>query len=213
MDTDELLRKAWEAVEKAKIPASLQEVAFKEAVEHLSGNGGTRPPNEKARPAGRITQKGRPAKARAKARVNGGPTAAALPPVDEAQFFSRLADESGLPEQDLRDVLHVAAKGEVQVAPPTRKLGDSTVEQAQTVIALVASARAHGLRERPVNANLVRAELKRKGCYDPNNFAGHHLGPMKAFNAGPTKDQILVSSKWIDEFKAALDKAQERMAS
>jgi hypothetical protein len=122
-------------------------------------------------------------------------------------FFARLAHESGVSETDLRDVLSFAADGKVSATPATRRLGTRTAEQARTVIALVASARGIGLGEDPVNAEQVRAEVKRKGCYDPKNFA-NHLGALNGFNSGANRNQIVLTSKWLDEFKAAVQKAR-----
>jgi hypothetical protein len=87
-------------------------------------------------------------------------------------------------------------------------LGSTAAEQAKTVIALVSSARAIGLGEKPVDAEAVRREVERKRCYQSNNFASKHLGPMKGFNAGSNKNEILLTSRWVEEFKAAMAKAQ-----
>jgi hypothetical protein len=78
------------------------------------------------------------------------------------------------------------------------------------VIALVAGARSRGLGEKPVNAGAVRDELKRKNCWSSGNFAVYHLGPMKGFNAGSNKEEILTTTRWVEEFKTALDQAHGR---
>ncbi len=115
-----------------------------------------------------------------------------------------------MPERDLRDVLQLTADGKVHVNPPSRKLGSSLSDQARTVIALVASARSKGLGEQPVKADAVRDELRRKHCYDPNNFSARHLGPLRGFNAGATRTEIVLTTKWVDDFKAAVNQAHER---
>jgi len=33
---------------------------------------------------------------------------------------------------------------------------------------------------------------------------------MKGFNAGSTREEILATTKWIDDFKAAVDRAHGR---
>jgi hypothetical protein len=123
-------------------------------------------------------------------------------------FFARLSSESGVPEKDLRDILQVSSNGTVQVTPPTRDLGEKLANQARTVVALVASARAIGLEEKPVSAKAVRAEVGRKRCLD-SNYARWVLGELKGFNAVGRTD-IAITSKWIDEFKAAVDQAHGR---
>lgn len=200
MEPDEILRKAWKAVEKAGIPEALHSVAFKEAVDLLR-SAQPEPPN---------TQKKTPGKAKKKAKTedHATPTESGQAP-DEDTFFATLAEESGVPETDLRDILNLTDDGKVEVTPPSRALGTNETQQAQTIIALVAGARSRGLGEKPVNANAVRDELKRKNAFS-RNFATYHLGPMKGFNAGSNSDQILTTTKWVDEFKAAVAKAHGR---
>lgn len=204
------MRKAWLAVEKAGIPPSLQEAAFKEAVDYLRGpaidesaaeeSKETKPPRSAAK---------RAAKPKTPASQS---TEVAANEVDEDSFFANLATESGVEERDLRDILHLTKEGAVQVTTPTKDLGGSVSEQAKTVIALVASARSKGLSEKPVSADAVRREVDRKHCYQPNNFATGHLRPLKGFNSG-TKDEIHLTSKWVDEFVAAVNKAHGRTAT
>jgi hypothetical protein len=75
------------------------------------------------------------------------------------------------------------------------------------VIALVAGARAFGLNERPVKADPVREELKRKNAYDSANFSANHLAPLQGFNAGADRTEIKPTSKWDQDFSAAIKKA------
>lgn len=195
MDVEELLSRAWSAVEKAGLPPELQELAFKEAISFLrAGSGGSQSLGG--------TLAGEPGGGARK-----GEAAPASRP-DEAAFFRTLAQETGEDEQALRDILTLASDGHVKVVTPTRSLGQNKTEQARNVIALIATARSKGLGEHPVDTEHVRAELQRKQCYDQGNFAATHLGKMKGFNAGANRNQILLTSKWPDEFKAAVAKAQ-----
>jgi hypothetical protein len=125
---------------------------------------------------------------------------------DEDTFFKRIAHESGVDESDIRDILQLASDGSVRVTVPTRRLGSSIADQARTAIALVAGARGSGLEERPVDTDKVRRELNRKGCYQQNNFAAHHLGPLRGFNAGG-RNEIVLTSRWVDEFAQAVKQA------
>ena len=212
MDTSELLRKAWEAVEKSGVPEALHDVAFREAVEDLrSAEAALSESGGGAQESGRteaVKKRGRrPSLSKG---TTGDGDAQAI--IDEETFFSQLASESGVAESDLRDVFSFSADGTVAVTTPTKDLGDSIVEQAKNVIALVAGARGVGIGERPVDAEVVRTELKRKRCFQSNNFASKHLGPMKGFNAGSTRTQIVLTSKWIGEFKGGIDQALGRTA-
>jgi hypothetical protein len=209
MNVDELLSRAWAAVQTSDVPESLQAVAFKEAVDFLRADAGTAAqqlqPDARRAAGGR----GRPGQRRAAGRGAGGSnqTERSGLLVDEAAFFTRLAAESGVEERQLRDILQLADDGKVHVIPPARTFGSNLAEQARNVIALVAGARGRGLEERPVSAKAVREELQRRHCYDGDNFAVAHLGRLKGFNAGANRNEIVLSSKWTDEFTAAVAKA------
>ncbi len=204
MEVDELLRQAWEAVKKAGIPEPLQEAAFKEAFEYLRGEGGDRPAGQSEKPsmAAAMRKKSVQKPSDGAVRVK---TA-----TDAATVFETLAAESGEAEVDLRDILQVTSDGNVTVTTPTRNLGSNKADQARTVIALVAAARGIGLGENPVSAEAVRQELQRKNCYDSANFAFYHLGKLRGFNAGADKSQIVLTSRWVDEFRSAVARAHGR---
>jgi len=218
---DDLMRRAWEAVEKSGVPEALQETAFKEAVAMLrdqeeglatggSGGGGGSA-STSTRTATRRSSKKTAARTSSSTTKSESESERAEVP-DEATFFSQLADASEVDEQDLRDILQLTAEGEVRVTTPKRRLGSTTLEQARNVVALVAGARAKGLGERPVDARAVRAEVERKNCYDVGNFSNKHLGPMRGFNAAG-RNEIVLTSRWDNEFRAAVDKAHGRSAA
>lgn len=172
VNANELLKRAWEAVKQSGIPESLYETAFREAVEELramDGGGssaGTRSPGT---PRG---GRGKPA-SRPRATAPAATDEETATSVDENAFFATLAHESGVAETNLRDVLSLSGSN-VHVTPATRVLGASKAQQARTTIALVAGARAFGLGERPIDAEAVRAEVKRKHAYDEANYAAKH---------------------------------------
>jgi hypothetical protein len=194
MDVDELIASAWGAVKKAGVSEAVQAVAFKEAVDFLVGD----------RPAGsdKLTQesrshpKRRPNKTKDEATDSGGGEP------DAEAFYSQLADESGVDEAALRDVLQLKGSA-IHVIPPTRMFGDTKANQMRQIVALVAGAFAHGLDRSPVDAVAVRDELKRKRCFDPANFAAR-VRAMKGFSQGSDRNEILVGSKWLGEFEAAI---------
>jgi hypothetical protein len=207
VDVDELVERAWKAVEKAGVSEAAQPTAFKEAVDFLrhgdegsarGSSGGAPKPKRQRSSAGR---------SRRNEASSGAGGADDLP--DENTFFAQLVDESGVAEQELRDLLQLSG-AKVHVTTPARNLGTNASEQARTVIALVAGARSKGLNEKPVDAEAVRREANRKHCYDSTNFSGAHLRPMKGFNAGSSRNEIVLTSKWIDEFKEAVAKASGR---
>lgn len=199
MDVEELLQTAWTAVKKAGLPESLQEVAFKEAVAYLrdaDGKGGqARAKRSQKKPDTRKPSRSSSSGSQAQDSEE--------QPPDEDAFFSQLASESGVDEKALKDVLQLKDGGSVHVIPPTRELGRSKAEQTRRVIALVAGAYAHGLDRSPVDAEDVRAEAKRKRCFDTANFAAT-LKMLKGFSSGSNRNEIMVGSKWFDEFKEAV---------
>jgi len=79
--------------------------------------------------------------------------------------------------------------------------------QARAITTLVAGARAKGLGEATVRAEHVHEELKRKQCWDANNFSSTHLGALKGFNAGADRSEIVTTSKWLAEFSSAVAQA------
>lgn len=202
MEVEALMTRAWKAVESAGIPEPLQEMAFRKALEVLLS--GDRPRGSTSSNDGHDSTNDQVV---ATEQVDAERPAAGDD--SEDAFFKRLAFESGLPETDLRDVLQLS-DGTVHVAPPTKDLGKNTSEQAKTVIALVAGARSKGLSESPVDGTAVRSELTRKSCYQRNNYKSNHLGPLKGFNAGAGREDIIVNSRWLEEFKPAVLKALGR---
>jgi hypothetical protein len=212
VDVDELLAKAWAAVEGAGIPGPLQAVALKEAIDFLrAGDGAASASSSAPVPSSSSSSGGSGRASRRSSRRDASSDKTG--PVDQAAVFAALADESGVSKADIEDVLQVRPDGTISVTAPTKDLGANVAEQARNIVALVASARAIGRGESPVNAEAVRQELARKRAYQQNNFSGHHLRPMKGFNAGSSRSEIVLTSKWVDEFKAAIDKVHGRAPS
>ena len=209
MELDELLRRAWEAVQKAGIPEPIQEAAFKEAVAYLRDEEGGTSPAPSTGDVG-TGSRGRQRSAAKKPSSKTDGLEKRTPP-DEKTFFANLANESDVPETDLRDVLQLTKEGEVRITAVTRRLGSTVAEQAKTTIALVAGARGVGLGESPVDAKAVRKELERKRCYQVNNYSNRHLASLNGFNAGG-RDEIVLTSKWVDEFESAVKRALGKTA-
>lgn len=208
MDVNELMKKSWESVVQAGIPEALQAEAFKEAVDYLrageiqqgtdgSHRGSSAATSGGAKPKMRT---GRGGESRTTPQPQKDDSLGDLP--DRDTFFANLARESGIDESVLKDVLQYTDEGGIHVLPPAKDLGSSKSAQARTVIALVAGARAHGLGEDPVDVVAVRAEMKKKRCYDRSNFS-FHLRPLKGFNSNPSGGLVL-TSKWISDFSAAI---------
>lgn len=202
MDAEELISRAWSAVEKSGVPEALQAQAFTEALSFLKeGTKATKHSNAGSK-AGEGKEKSSPDDEGDGTRGKG----------DEQSGLTgveRLAQESGVAASDLTDILTISGD-KVLVTPPTRRLGKNVAEQARTVITLVSAARAMALDEDPVSADAVRTELERKRCYQANNFAAKHLAPLNGLNAGANRNQIVLTSKWVAEFVAAVNAVHGR---
>jgi hypothetical protein len=197
MDVNELIKKAWDAVDRAGVPEPIQGIALKEAIDFLRGGS---PPSSS--PGGNGSSREKASRKAPKGESNGPDVE--VPDADT--FFSRLAEESGVGKVELSDCLQLRPDGAVIVSTPTKDLGNTVTKQAKACIALVAGARARGLDENPVDGQAVRDELNRKNCYDSTNFSTYHLKPLKGFNAGSGKE-IVLTSKWVKEFEAAVKQA------
>lgn len=160
MDAGEVLKRAWEAVQAAGLPESLQLKGFELAVEMLSASngGGTTVKLREEEEGG-----GADASPRRKAKTNGGP------PIE------KIAHESGIDADALEGVIHFDADGAPHVTGPARRLGRNTSEQARTVALLVTAARSLAMDEVNVSAKVVREECTRLKCFDQSNF-GKHTG-------------------------------------
>jgi hypothetical protein len=213
MEPNEILKKAWEAVQASGVPESMYEAAFREAVAIVRDeDGGTtqRLPGDRAA-TGAPIRGGKKSGTRTAAKGRRTDSAdTSIPAPDAATFFSQLAHESGVDETELRDILNVGADGKIHVTPPTRTVGGSKAEQARTVVALVAPARLIGLQENPVSAEALRRECQRKNCFDTNNFASTVIGGLDGVNYGGSKAEIVLTSKWVSDFKTAVNRAHGR---
>jgi len=208
MQADEILAEAWKAVQKSKVPEHLQAVALQEAVSLISGRAGE--PIGRGGSNGTGTQRTR-AKAGPTKRTKADDSSGSGTTPDEKAFFANLAKESGVSETDLRDVFELHPDGTVSVQVATKDLGPSKQAQTRTVVALIAGARSHGLEESSVSGEAVRNEVTRKRCYDQANYTSKHIGGMKGFNSG-AKGDIILTSKWLPEFEAAVNQALGRDA-
>lgn len=200
MDVNELIKKAWDAVDKAGVPEPIQGVALKEAIDFLRG--GSPSSSSPSSGGGNGSRRKKASRKSAKSESN----APEIEVPDADTFFAKLAEESGVDKVELTDCLQLRADGTVIVSTPTKDLGDTVTKQAKACIALVAGARARGLGENPVDGQAVRDELNRKNCYDSTNFSQYHLKPLKGFNAGSGKE-IVLTSKWVKEFEDAVKQA------
>jgi hypothetical protein len=207
MDTADMLKKAWQAVVASGVPAEVQGEAFKAAIADIRGatpqappaapSGGARAPRKRA---AKTTAPGKPA--------NGDSgDGSVLDDVGEADdFFASIAHETGVAEQDLRDVFHVE-NGAVELKLASKELGGSNKEKTTTIATLLAGALFGGTDHQRLPFPDVHEVCKSKRCYDQAN-ASTYLKALPGFAAlGKGKNQdITAKSGWEAEFAKAVER-------
>lgn len=141
MDVDELIERAWKAVEKAGVPEPVQGVGFKEAINFLrdeeggSGGGSSSAGSESTKRKHSATNRSR----------NGSTTSDAqstevVP--DEDTFFAQLANESGVDER----TYETSCSTRTAASPSRRPLGRSATPRPRRRRSLSRSSRAPAQR-------------------------------------------------------------------
>ncbi|MGZ8179433.1 hypothetical protein ACXVUM_16015 [Williamsia sp. SKLECPSW1] len=150
----QFISEAWAAVRDAGVPEPLQELAFTEALSHLKSQALDR---ESKSPEG----KGKPAPA-AKVGETPRPPKEDSPrkPLGDDERWSKFASESGIPEEDLRDVFYFDAEGP-RLNGPRSKYGLTDREQARAIALAITSARNYALDEIETPSDTVKAECTR----------------------------------------------------
>lgn len=160
MDVEELLTRAWGAVEKAGIPEPLQEYAFREALTRLSGGltPATTPPVED----GGSTSGGKGDEQPAR-------EAAVASSLTTDELFAKFANESEIAVADLERVFYFS-NGEPHLNGPRSKLGKTASDQAKTIAVALAAAYDYAL-DKQAPDDVVRAEAVRLKCDLAGNWA------------------------------------------
>jgi hypothetical protein len=148
MDVEELLARAWGAVEKAGIPEPLQEYAFKEALARLGGSVSA-PASPRAAPSQTADA------------VAGSGAAPASRPVDPNEPFAKFAHESGISIDDLERVYYLSDDGMPHINVPRSRLGKKAAEQQKVIALLMTAAYDYVLDDRPISEDIARAEATR----------------------------------------------------
>lgn len=158
MDVEELLARAWGAVEKAGIPEPLHEYAFKEALSRLSGQVST-PPSPAGRNGGAGEGRGEEPVGEA-----GGSSSIA-----SDELFVKFSNESEISVADLERVFYFS-DGKPHLNGPKSKLGKAASDQAKAVAVALTAAYDYAL-DKQVSDEVVRAEAVRLKCDLGGNWA------------------------------------------
>jgi hypothetical protein len=207
MDTADMLKKAWQVVVDSGVPAEVQGEAFKAAIADIRGATPQAPP---AAPSGGAkAPKKHAAKSTAPRQPANGDSGdgSVLDDVGEADdFFASIAHETGVSEQDLRDVFHVE-NGAVELKLASKDLGSSNKEKTTTIATLLVGALLGGTDHHRLPFSDVHEVCKSKRCYDQAN-ASTYLKALPGFAAlGKGKNQDLTAkSGWEAEFAKAVER-------
>ncbi len=137
---------------------------------------------------------------------NGGssPDAVLSQMPDEDEFFAAVSNETGVKEQDLRDVFHVA-DGELQLKVPGKDLGDNNKAATITVTALLAGAVFAGTDHKSLPIIEVHDICRAKRCYGESNASKYvKATPNFASISNGRSGALTHKSGWQGEFARAV---------
>lgn len=197
MSTSSVLQEAWSAVEKANLPESIHEVAFREAVRLIA------PPTvASAQP----TRVGQTSISRATTTVSGTPAGVGdslnenAISLSEDELVRKVSTGTGADADALGNLIYVDG-GVLRLNLPGIKLGKNNADRTRTIAAVFTVVRSFGLDEDDASVELVREEAQRLRCYDSANFSSQ-LKALQGFvikGAGNNR-RIQAKSPGISEF-------------
>ncbi|MFF2368947.1 hypothetical protein [Agromyces sp. NPDC058110] len=159
MEVEELLARAWGAVEKAGIPEALQEYAFKEALARLSS----------PVPTVRLTQAATAAVPAVDVSDDGSASSTATPVLSDQELFRKFSQESGVPVDQLERIYYFD-NGVPHLNGPKSKFGSNVADQARGVALALTAAYDYALDEQNLAASTVRVECERLKCAPGKNW-------------------------------------------
>lgn len=156
MEFEAVLKQSLKDVEAAAVPADLKAFAFAEAVKHYTTQfGGAAPP---------------PGMPKQNAETSGSSSGPARQsPSDD--LFGRVADETGVPREDLERVFYVDNGDAPAFNISARKLGANKSDRHRAIALLMTCMRHYGLDETEVDIEVIREICISMGTYDSANFS------------------------------------------
>ncbi len=179
MDANEVLSKAWSAVQASGVPESLYEVAFKEAVALLLPGRSVAPVPAASAPVPLLGE-GEEVGA-----IDGSPD------IDTDALLRRFAEESNVALTELMEVFYFEADGTPHLNVPGRKLGDSTAAKAKAIATAIAAAYFFTSDEPSVSVETIRAECACLKCVDPKNFSTQMGSAPGTISSGTGANRVL----------------------
>lgn len=195
MDPNDVLKKAWAAVENSGVPEHLQEMALRAAIEMLSS------------PAGATTSPGTPSDGAPV--IPKGASAATEPQSAPGSgenssdaFFKRVARVSDFAPVDLQEVFWLD-DGVVHLVPKARDLGDSTADQMRSVALLLTAGYSWGLGASETSLDVISTECRELHCLDSANFSARVSNFSPLIVTGASRKKV---AKTKPASQAAFDK-------
>jgi hypothetical protein len=164
METSDILKQAWAAVQDADLPDKLHEAGFREAVRLLTQQQpapvvtASNAAGPKPRSAGNNGTASDPSK--------DGPGTA----VSEELMYDRVVTQTGVDRNKLERLVLLDDDGP-RLALPGIKLGKNTADRARAVAQVLTIVRGFGLEEDATSLDIIRTECTRLKVYDTANFS------------------------------------------
>ncbi|MCL4078435.1 hypothetical protein MX659_02300 [Coriobacteriia bacterium Es71-Z0120] len=153
MDIATILAEALKAVETAKVPKELQQVAFEKAVEILSGQSA-------------------PAAAPAHGTASGAPAGMVAPAVEGGtDSIGRIATKLGIDRESAERVFHIEDDDLKLVLPSSKLASPKKTATEEIALLVVAGRQASGLDQETTDADKIRTVAEHYRKYDPPNFS------------------------------------------
>jgi hypothetical protein len=172
LDVSELLSDAWQAVEASKVPPQIQEAAFVQAVQLLSGSSPTGQRSdtggEGAGKRGRSTKSPKAAKsASSSTRSSSNQNDAAEDVPDEDEFFENLVEHTNVDREILEDLFGYSPT-KITLNVTGRQLGTTLKKKQVAAGILLSVAYQYGLGHPTTSVGIIREECTRLRGVDNN---------------------------------------------
>lgn len=196
VELTESIKSAWKAVQDSGVPEHVQEVAFKECLGSLLGSAPT-------------TRHSDSPKTSASGGINGGngDIDGDMPAIDEAEVVNAVAEETGVPAENLEQIFHVD-QGVVKLIGSGSRFGSSTADKARNIALIVTVVRKLGMGKQDTSFEVIKGAVDSKHAYDSKNFAPRHMTTVTGCVVkGDSKSRRLeAKGAGISAFASVVDK-------
>jgi hypothetical protein len=201
METSDILKKAWVAVQDAGLPDKLHEVGFLEAVRLLS-------PQEPAPvvSASTVAAAPKPRSAGENGTASDPSKDGAGAAVSEELMYDRVVAQTGVSRDNLERLVLLDEEGP-RLALPGIKLGKNTADRARAVAQVLTIVRGFGLEEDATSLDVIRTECTRLKVYDSANFSAQvtKMDGYPVAGSGPNR-RLRARGPAITAFPALVDR-------